>query len=101
MATATFAPGNYDAAEGPGAVAEMGLALATGRGGPLLTAWPMADASLTPDEQVVQIGECEGRDADFAWPDINGTAITRLGVFTVRDLGPAEVIARTLEALKK
>jgi arginase len=94
-------PGNYDAATVPGAVAGMDLALATGRGEPLLTEWPLVMAPLVPDEQVVQIGERESRDADFPWPDINDTAITRIDVFTVHDLGLAEVIARTLAALGK
>jgi arginase len=77
----------------------MDLALATGRGERLLTEWPWVDAPLVPDEQVVQIGERESRDADFAWPDIDTTAITRLDVFTARDLGSAAVIARTLTVL--
>ncbi|MEE1612677.1 arginase family protein [Microvirga sp. CF3016] len=94
-------PGNDDAAAVPGAVAGMDLALATGRGERLLTEWPLVVAPLVPDEQVVQIGERESRDADFPWPDINDTAITRIDVFTVHDLGLAEVIARTLAALGK
>ena len=79
----------------------MDLALATGRGERLLTQWPSVDAPLVPDEQVAQIGERESRDADLAWPDINTTAITRLNVFTARELGPDEVIARTLAVLGK
>lgn len=94
-------PGNYNAMEVPGAVAGMDLALATGRGEALLAEWPMVPAPLVPDERVVQIGEREGRNADFPWPDINDTAITRLDVFTARDLGPDEVIARTLAVLGK
>ena len=43
------------------AVAGMDLALATGRGDPLMTAWPGVPAPLVPDAQVVQIGEREGR----------------------------------------
>ncbi|MCB8822924.1 arginase family protein [Microvirga rosea] len=77
----------------------MNLALATGRGERLLTEWPLVDAPLVPDEQVVQIGERESHDAEFAWPDINTTAITRLDVFAARDLGSAAVIAQTLTVL--
>ncbi|WP_230534372.1 arginase family protein [Microvirga roseola] len=88
-------PGNYNAAEVPGAVAGMDLALATGRGEALLTDWPVVSSPLVPDEQVVQIGERESHDVDFAWPDIDDTAITRLDVFALRDLGIVEVIART------
>jgi hypothetical protein len=56
-------PGNYDSAAMLGVVA--GMDLATGRGEALLTDWPDAPAPLVTDEQVVQIGEREGRDADF------------------------------------
>ena len=54
-------PGNYDAATTLSAVAGMDLALATGRGDPLMTTWPGVPVPLVPDEQVVQIGEREGR----------------------------------------
>jgi arginase len=54
-----------------------------------------------PDEQVVQIGEREGRDADFAWPDVNETAITRIDVFTAREIGVASVVERTLDTLDR
>jgi len=94
-------PGNYDADGAPSAVGGMALALATGRGEKLLTDWPMVSAPLVPDEQVVQIGERESRDADFAWPDINDTAITRLDIFAVRDLGLTEVISRVLMTLER
>jgi len=94
-------PGNYNAAEVPGAVAGMDLALTTGRGEPLLTEWPRGVGPLVPDEQVVQIGERAGRNADLACPDANNTAITRLDVFTAREFGPAEVIERTLAVLAK
>jgi arginase len=94
-------PGNYDASAVPGAVAGMDLALATGRGERLLTEWPLVDGPLVPDEQVVQIGERESRNTDFAWPDINDTAITRFDVFTVHELGIAEVIARTQATLRQ
>jgi arginase len=94
-------PGNYNAAEMLGSVAGMDLALATGRGERLLTEWPQVDGPLVPDEQVVQIGEREGRNADFVWPDINDTAITRLDVFTARNLCAAEVIERTMAVLAK
>jgi arginase len=94
-------PGNDDFAVVPGAVAGMDLALATGRGEALLTDWPDAPAPLVPDAQVVQIGEREGRDADFAWADVNDTAITRIDVFTAREIGVAGVIARTRATLDR
>lgn len=87
-------PGNYDASATLGAVAGMDLALATGRGETLMTNWPGVPTPLVPDDAVVQLGERESRDADFAWPDVNETSITRLDVFTARDLAPDELLAR-------
>jgi arginase len=94
-------PGNYDAAASLGAVAGMDLALATGRGEALLTNWPGVPAPLVPDEMVVQIGEREGRDPDFAWADINDTAITRIDVFDALDAGAAKVLRRTTQVLDR
>lgn len=92
-------PGNYDSSGVLGAVAGMDLALATGRGETLLTEWPDVEAPLVPDEYVIQIGEREGRDPDFAWPDVNDTAITRIDVFTAREIGGELLLARTKKAL--
>lgn len=94
-------PGNYDPSAVLGAVGGMDLALATGRGEALLTEWPDVPTPLVPDEQVVQIGEREGRDLDFAWPDVNDTAITRIDVFTAREIGPTAVFARTCRMLDR
>ena len=82
-------PGNYDVNAALGSAAGMDLALSTGRGEPLLTEWPGVDGPIVADEAVVQIGERESRDADFAWPDVNATAITRIDVFEARELGVA------------
>jgi arginase len=89
-------PANYDAANVLSAVAGMDLALATGRGDPLMTAWPGVHAPLVLDEQVVQIGEREGRNSDFAWPDVNDTAFNRIDVFEARRLGADAVVASAL-----
>lgn len=94
-------PGNYDPSAVLGSVAGMDLALATGRGEALLTAWPDVPTPLVPDEQVVQIGEREGRDVDFAWPDVNDTAITRIDVFTAREMGALVVFERTRDMLDR
>lgn len=94
-------PGNYDSAAVLGAVAGMDLALATGRGEALLTDWPDAPAPLVPDERVIQIGEREGRDADFAWPDVNDTAITRIDVFTAREIRASGILNRTRNTLDR
>jgi arginase len=94
-------PGNYDPSTMLGSVAGMDLALATGRGEKLLTEWPNVPAPLVPDEYVIQVGEREAREPDFAWPDINDTAITRIDVFTARDSGGEAVLADIKEALKR
>lgn len=87
-------PGNYDTAQMLGAAAGMDLALASGRGEPLLTTWPGIAPPLVPERQIVQLGERENRDADFAWPDIAQTAIERIDVFTAHQIGEAEIVRR-------
>jgi arginase len=94
-------PGNYDTQATLGSVGGMDLALATGRGEALLTDWPGIPTPLVPDEQTVQIGERESRDADFAWPDVNDTAITRMDVFTAREIGVQAILRRTCEVLDR
>jgi arginase len=93
-------PGN-DTSATLGSVGGMDLALATGRGEALLTDWPDVSTPLVSDEQTVQIGERESRDADFAWPDVNDTAITRMDVFTAREIGIETVLLRTREVLDR
>ncbi|GLS32255.1 arginase [Mesorhizobium albiziae] len=94
-------PGNYENSEGPVSAAGMDLALATGRGEALLTEWPGISGQLIPDAQVVQIGEREGRDADFAWADINDTDFTLIDVFAARELGVAGVLEKTRATLDR
>jgi arginase len=52
---------SYATPETLGAAAGMDLALASGRGEPLLTAWPGLDGPLAADADIVQVGE-RGRD---------------------------------------
>jgi arginase len=92
-------PGNYDPARSLGAVAGMDLALATGRGEALMTDWPDVPTPLVADDLVVQLGEREGHDPDFAWPDVNQTKMTRIDVFEANRIGPVEVIRRIQDAL--
>ncbi len=94
-------PGNYDANAMLGSAAGMDLALATGRGEPLLTEWPGIAGPLVADEAVVQIGERESRNPDFAWPDINATAVTRIDVFEARELRVAGVLEKTKATLAR
>lgn len=92
-------PGNYDPASTLGAVAGMDLALATGRGEALMTDWPGVPTPLVHDRHVVQIGEREGRDPAFAWPDVNDTAIERIDVFAANEMGANAVLARARRTL--
>lgn len=94
-------PGNYDANTMLGSAAGMDLALVTGRGEPLLTEWPGIAGPLVADGVVVQIGERNGRDPDFAWADINTTAITRIDVFAAREMGAAGVVETTRATLAR
>ena len=94
-------PGNHDFAREPGTAAGMDLALATGRGEPLLTEWPGVSAPLVPDEQVVQLGEREGRDADFAWPDVAETGFERIDAFEAAGLGAGAILARIVARLDR
>jgi arginase len=92
-------PGNYDPETTLGAVAGMDLALATGRGEALMTDWPGVTPPLVRDEHVVQIGERDGRRPEFAWPDVNDTAIARIDVFAANEMGPRAVLERTRRTL--
>jgi arginase len=64
-----YHPGNYDTARRLGAVAGMDLALASGRGEDLLTAWPQVGKPLAEDADIIQIGQRDGR--------LSGTGITQ------------------------
>ncbi|WP_222127493.1 arginase family protein [Pseudomonas oryzihabitans] len=94
-------PGNYDPAQSLGAVAGMDLALATGRGEQLATEWPGIVGPLVADTDVIQLGERENRDHDFAWPDVNSTAINRIDIFEALRIGPAAVIGHIREILAR
>lgn len=94
-------PGNYDFAQSLGAAAGMDLALATGRGEALMTDWPGASCPLVQDRDVVQLGEREGRNPDFAWPDVNETGIERIDVFEANQIGVAAVVARIRGLLQR
>jgi arginase len=91
-------PGNYPEDMTVSAAAGMDLALATGRGEPLLTRWPGVSGSLISDKHAVQIGEREARDDDFAWPDVNDTAIHRIDIFEAQGKTGAELAASALSA---
>lgn len=93
-----FHPGNYDPNSRLGNAAGMDLALATGRGEPLLASWD--GASLVDDAHVVQIGEREETDLDYAFRDIEQTAIRRLPVRRVLELGIEGAVAQALASVE-
>lgn len=92
-------PGNYDPGLTLGAAAGMDLAMATGRGEALATRWPGVPGPLVADRHVIQLGERENRDPDFAWPDVNDTDIKRIDVFEAIEIGPAAVLDRIRRVL--
>lgn len=94
-------PGNYDPEQCLGAVAGMDLALATGRGEAIMTQWPGITGPLVAETQVVQLGERESREPDFAWPDVNSTLMTRIDVFEALRIGPAAVLERITQTLDR
>jgi arginase len=93
-----FHPGNYDVASRPGAVAGMDLALAIGLGESLLTRWDDDAQPLIDPHDVIQIGERESRDPDFAFADLPATGISQIDIFEVNEIGITETWGRA-EAL--
>ena len=93
-----FHPGNYDAASRPGTVAGMDLALAIGLGESLLTRWDDDAQPLIDPHDVIQIGERESRDPDFAFADLTATGICQIESSSVNDIGITETW-RPAEAL--
>jgi arginase len=93
-----FHPGNYDAATRLGSAAGMDLALATGRGEPILTEWPGLSGPLAADADVVQLGERDSAHPQYAYPDFKQTAIERIAVEVVK-AGMAAAIDRVLARL--
>ncbi len=78
----------------PYSAAGMDLALATGRGEALLSRWPVAGDLLVQDADVLQLGEREELDPDYAYPEIANTAIERIPVREVLRGGVATTVAR-------
>jgi arginase len=89
-----YHPENYDAASRLGAAAGMDLALATGRGEPLLALWD--GRALVEDAHVVQIGERDELEPDFDYRDIEATPIRRFPIRKVLSAGIQATIARAL-----
>jgi arginase len=94
-------PGNYDPDTTLGAAGGMDLALATGRGEALLTHWGQDVDPLVDDSDVVQIGEREDQDADYAFPDIFKTDIHRFDIRKTLAMGVAEVARQALALIER
>jgi arginase len=98
-----FHPGNYDTAKRLGAAAGMDLALASGRGEPLLTDWPEIGKPLASDADIIQVGERNAESPTFKnyYGDIVRTEITQFTIQRVLadgiDAAARRVIAK-LEA---
>ena len=85
-----------------GAAAGMDLALASGRGEALLTAWPGIDGPLAADADIVQIGERDRGTPAFMqyYGDIVGSEITQLTAQSVHAEGVAASAHRALARLE-
>jgi arginase len=94
-------PGNYEPDFALHSAAGMDLALAIGLGDPLMLRWPGAPDPLVPAERAIQIGEREGREPDWGWEDIADTAITRIDMFELLEMGLAEGLRRSFAVLDR
>lgn len=96
-----FHQGNYDAESRLGSAAGMDLALATGRGEPLLTRWPGVGTALVSDDDTIQVGD---REAEAEDEDTTGTLDPSITRFTVQEIlrrGVTEVGDRIIEWLDR
>jgi len=97
-----FHPGNYDTRSRLGSAAGMDLALATGRGEPLLTRWPDVDGPLVRDEDAVQLGDREALDDNSRayYRDLARTSITRYIIQDVLETGVEHCARSVIDRLK-
>ncbi|MGK9236723.1 arginase family protein [Inquilinus limosus] len=94
-------PGNYEPDIPLHSAAGMDLALAIGLGDPLMLRWDGVPDPLVPAERAIQIGEREDRDPDWGWEDINDTAITRIDMFELLELGYEQALRRSFAVLDR
>lgn len=83
------------------AAAGMDLALATGRGEPLLTRWPGIAGPLVADADTFQLGERYSNPPERPSPLLRGTAITQLTVQRVRRIGLAGAAGKIAAHLER
>jgi arginase len=96
-----FHPGNYDVESRLGSAAGMDLALATGRGEELLTAWPGAGAALVADEDTIQVGDREIEDPDEESTGTLDPSIAQLTVQEILRRGVTEACDAIVELLDR
>lgn len=96
-----YHPGNYAAASVLGSAAGMDLALATGRGEPILTEWPGLSGPLVADADVVQIGERDGSAPGYPFAEIERTEIERISVQALEAQGVGAATERAVERLRQ
>jgi arginase len=96
-----FHPGNYDTASRLGSAAGMDLALATGRGEPLLTEWPAAGAALVTDDDTIQVGDREAEDPDEESTGALDPSIAQITVQEILRRGVPESCVRIVEWLER
>ncbi|WP_018808478.1 arginase family protein [Salinispora arenicola] len=94
-------PNTYDTTASLGSVAGMDLAVATGRGEPILTHWPQVGTPLVTDEDVIQLGD---RESDITgslddWTPVMDSAVLGLTAQQVLGLGVDQVVKRVVERL--
>jgi arginase len=96
-----FHPGNYDTASRLGSAAGMDLALATGRGEPLLTEWPEVGTALVSDEDTIQVGDREAEDPEEETTGSLDPSITLVTVQEMLRRGVAESCDWIVEWLER
>lgn len=88
-----YYPGIYDPESTLGTAAGMDLALATGRGEPLLAQWPDVSGPLVTDQTVIQIGDRDAGSEDDYLP----STIRRIDINEALNLGVTEVVSQVFE----
>lgn len=96
-----FHPGNYDVESRLGSAAGMDLALATGRGEPLLTRWPDVGTPLVADDDTIQIGDREAEEARATGGAALDPSITQFTIQETLRRGVAEVCQSVVERLEQ
>jgi hypothetical protein len=79
----------------------MDLALATGRGEPLLTEWPNVGAPLVADVDAIQVGDRETEPAEGSGTGTLEPSIAQLTVQEILRRGVAEVSDLVVEHLQR